>query len=92
MFAAGRTSLRLYGLLKPEMREYLHTLYQFTDDWLVSDARFRDTFGDVGTALRTPSPPPSTGTGNGAQTRGRHRRQIGLSHDICSNRRSAGTR
>jgi hypothetical protein len=50
-FAAGRTSLRLYGLLKPEMREYLHTLYQFTDDWLVFDARFRDTFGDLSTPL-----------------------------------------
>jgi hypothetical protein len=33
------------------MREYLHTLYQFTDDWCVSDARFRSTFGDVSTPL-----------------------------------------
>ena len=47
LFAAGRTSLWLYGLVKPEMREYLHTLYQFTDDWTVSDARFRATFGDL---------------------------------------------
>ncbi|HEY6532742.1 MAG TPA: NAD-dependent epimerase/dehydratase family protein [Acidimicrobiales bacterium] len=51
MFAAGRTVLRLYGLLRPGMREYLHTLYQFTDDWQVSDARFRATFGDRSTPL-----------------------------------------
>ena len=51
LFAAGRPSLRLYGLIKPEMREYLHTLYQFTDDWTVSDARFRATFGDLSTPL-----------------------------------------
>jgi len=51
LFAAGRTSLRLYGLLKPEMKEYLHTLYQFTDDWVVSDARFREAFGDLSTPL-----------------------------------------
>jgi nucleoside-diphosphate-sugar epimerase len=51
LFAAGRTSLRLYGLLKPEMREYLHTLYQFTEDWRVADDRFRGTFGDLSTPL-----------------------------------------
>ena len=51
LFAAGRTSLWLYGLVKPEMREYLHTLYQFTDDWTVSDVRFRATFGDLSTPL-----------------------------------------
>lgn len=50
-FAAGRTSLRLYGVVKPAMREYLHTLYQFTDDWVVSDARFRARFGDLSTPL-----------------------------------------
>ena len=50
-FAAGRTTLRLFGLVKPAMREYLHTLYQFTDDWVVSDARFRATFGDRSTPL-----------------------------------------
>jgi nucleoside-diphosphate-sugar epimerase len=50
-FAAGRTSLRLYGLVKPEMREYLHTLYQFTDDWVVSDKRFKKAFGDRRTPL-----------------------------------------
>ncbi len=51
LFAAGRTSLRLYGTLKPEMREYLHTVYQFSGDWMVSDERFRSTFGDMSTPL-----------------------------------------
>jgi nucleoside-diphosphate-sugar epimerase len=46
LFAAGSTTLRLLGLVKPEMREYLHTLYQFTDRWVVDDSRFRDAFGD----------------------------------------------
>jgi hypothetical protein len=27
------------------MREYLHTLYQFTDPWIVDDSRFRHQFG-----------------------------------------------
>ena len=51
LFAAGTTSLRLYGLIKPAMREYLHTLYQFTDDWKVSDNKFRAIFGDRSTPL-----------------------------------------
>jgi nucleoside-diphosphate-sugar epimerase len=51
LFAAGQTTLRTYGLVKPSMREYLHTLYQFTDDWRVSDNLFRSTFGDVSTTL-----------------------------------------
>ena len=50
-FAAGRTTLRLLGLVKPAMREYLHTLYQFTDRWVVDDTKFRDTFGDHATPL-----------------------------------------
>lgn len=50
-FAAGRTSLRLYGLIDPAMREYLHTLYQFTDDWVVDDERFRARFGDLTTPM-----------------------------------------
>ena len=49
--AAGRTTLRLLGLVKPAMREYLHTLYQFTDRWVVDDTKFRDTFGDHATPL-----------------------------------------
>ena len=50
-FAAGRTTLRLLGVVKPEMREYLHTLYQFTDRWVVDDSAFRSTFGDLSTPL-----------------------------------------
>jgi nucleoside-diphosphate-sugar epimerase len=50
-FAAGRTALRLYGLAKPAVREYLHTLYQFTDRWVVDDTAFRTAFGDQGTPL-----------------------------------------
>ena len=50
-FAAGRTTLRLLGVVKPPMREYLHTLYQFTDRWVVDDTRFRTTFGDQATPL-----------------------------------------
>ena len=45
-FAAGAFSLRAFGLVNPAMREYLHTLYQFTQDWVVSDAKFRAAFGD----------------------------------------------
>jgi hypothetical protein len=33
------------------MREYLHTLYQFTDRWVVDDTKFRDTFGGHTTPL-----------------------------------------
>lgn len=44
-FAAGRTTLRLLGLVTPAMREYLHTLYQFTDEWVVDDSRFVERFG-----------------------------------------------
>ena len=51
MLAAGRTTLRLIGLVKPEMREYLHTLYQFTDPWVVDDGKFRAAFGDRATPL-----------------------------------------
>ncbi len=51
VLAAGRTTLRLVGLAKPEMREYLHTLYQFTDPWVVDDAKFRGRFGDLSTPL-----------------------------------------
>jgi nucleoside-diphosphate-sugar epimerase len=50
-FAAGSTTLRLFGLVKPAMREYLHTLYQFTDRWVVDDSRFRTVFGDLATPL-----------------------------------------
>jgi nucleoside-diphosphate-sugar epimerase len=50
-FAAGRTTLTLFGLIKPAMREYLHTLYQFTDRWVVDDSAFRSTFGANSTPL-----------------------------------------
>ncbi len=49
--AAGSATLRLFGLMKPAMREYLHTLYQFTDRWVVDDAKFRAAFGDCSTPL-----------------------------------------
>jgi nucleoside-diphosphate-sugar epimerase len=50
-FAAGRTTLRLFGLIKPAMREYLHTLYQFDQRWVVDDNKFRGAFGDSTTSL-----------------------------------------
>ncbi len=50
-FAAGRMTLRLVGLVKPAMREYLHTLYQFTERWVVDDTKFRAAFGDHTTPL-----------------------------------------
>ena len=50
-FAAGRTTLTLFGLVKPAMREYLHTLYQFTDPWVVDDSKFRAAFGEHSTRL-----------------------------------------
>ncbi|MGA9747979.1 MAG: NAD-dependent epimerase/dehydratase family protein [Nocardioides sp.] len=49
--AAGRTTLLALGIVKPTMREYLHTLYQFTDPWVVDDAKFRTTFGVSATSL-----------------------------------------
>ena len=51
ILAAGRTTLRLIGVLKPAMREYLHTIYQFTDRWVVDDTKFRTAFGDHTTPL-----------------------------------------
>jgi nucleoside-diphosphate-sugar epimerase len=51
VFAAGATTLRLFGLVRPAMREYLHTLYQFTDRWVVDDTKFRAAFGDLSTPL-----------------------------------------
>jgi nucleoside-diphosphate-sugar epimerase len=51
VMAAGRTTLRAIGLFKPEMREYLHTLYQFTDPWVVDDGKFRAAFGEHATPL-----------------------------------------
>ncbi len=45
LLAAGRTTLTMLGLVKPELREYRHTLYQFTAPWVVDDSMFRATFG-----------------------------------------------
>ena len=49
--AAGRLTLGAFGLIKPMMREYQHTLYQFTDRWVVDDAKYRARFGEHATAL-----------------------------------------
>jgi nucleoside-diphosphate-sugar epimerase len=51
LFAAGRTALRLAGMAKPALRDYLHTLYQFTERWVVDDTKFRTAFGDRATPL-----------------------------------------
>jgi nucleoside-diphosphate-sugar epimerase len=51
LVAAGSTALRAMGLVRPALREYLHTLYQFTDTWVVDDSRFRSAFGDLSTPL-----------------------------------------
>ena len=53
IMAAGKTMLRAIGLVKPQMREFLHTLYQFSDPWVVDDAKFRAAFGELGTPLDT---------------------------------------
>jgi nucleoside-diphosphate-sugar epimerase len=50
-FAAGATTLRLVGIVEPAMREYLSTLYQFTNRWVVDDRKFRTAFGETATAL-----------------------------------------
>jgi hypothetical protein len=49
--AAGRLTLGAFALVKPTMREYLHTLYQFTDRWVVDDSKYRRHFGEHATPL-----------------------------------------
>ena len=49
--APGRSTLGAVGLVKPAIREYLHTLYQFTDRWVVDDSKFRAAFRDRATPL-----------------------------------------
>ena len=44
LMAAGRTTLAAIGIVQPAMREYLHTLYQFTRPWVVDDSAFCSTF------------------------------------------------
>jgi nucleoside-diphosphate-sugar epimerase len=51
IIAAGRTTLRLLGVVNPAMREYLHTLYQFSERWVVNDTAFRAAFGALATPL-----------------------------------------
>jgi nucleoside-diphosphate-sugar epimerase len=51
LMAAGRTTLAAIGLVKPAMREYRHTLYQFAQPWVVDDSAFCSTFGVRATAL-----------------------------------------
>lgn len=51
LMAAGSLTLRALGIVKPPMREYLHTLYQFTDPWVVDDSKFRARFGLAATPL-----------------------------------------
>ena len=51
VLAAGRTTLRLLGVVNPAMREYLHTLYQFSERWVVDDSEFHASFGPLATPL-----------------------------------------
>ncbi len=51
--ALGPTALRVLGVAVPALREYRHTLYQFTDRWVVDDRRFTETFGVTATPLET---------------------------------------
>ena len=37
--------------VNPAMREYLHTLYQFSERWVVDDTAFRTAFGAHATPL-----------------------------------------
>ena len=58
----GRPTLRLFGLIEPAIREYLHTLYQFTDRWVVDDTGTGRRSATSATPWTTPWPPPSSGT------------------------------
>lgn len=51
ILAAGKLTLLALGIFKPELRELRHTLYQFTDPWVVDDSRFREAFGELATPL-----------------------------------------
>lgn len=51
LLAAGRTTLGVLGLVMPELREYRHTLYQFSAPWVVDDNAFRSAFGWRATPL-----------------------------------------
>lgn len=49
--AAGPVTLALVGLVVPGLREYRHTLYQFTAPWVVDDDRFRAAYAASATPL-----------------------------------------
>lgn len=49
ILAAGPWLLRAIGLVQPAMREFRHTLYQFSEPLVVDDSRFRTAFGDLAT-------------------------------------------
>lgn len=51
MLAAGPWTLRAIGLFTPPMREYQHTLYQFSDPWVVDATKFRAAFGNLATPM-----------------------------------------
>ena len=51
LLTAGRATLRAVGVFQPAMREYRHTLYQFTAPWVVDDSKFRTAFGAEPTPL-----------------------------------------
>jgi nucleoside-diphosphate-sugar epimerase len=51
ILAAGRGTLRALGVINPPMREYLHTLYQFSSPWVVDDGKFRSSYGGRTTPL-----------------------------------------
>jgi nucleoside-diphosphate-sugar epimerase len=47
----ARTGRGLARIIKPAMREYRDTLYQFTEPWKVDDSKFRSAFGGQVTPL-----------------------------------------
>jgi hypothetical protein len=51
LMAAGRITLGAIGMVRPAMREYLHTLYQFSQPWIVDDSAFCSSFGTRATPL-----------------------------------------
>ena len=78
-FAAGRHHPATRSVWSsPPMREYLHTLYQFTDRWVVDDSQVpRQRSATRPPRSTTPWPPPSTWYRDAARTtagRPTHRR------------------
>ena len=47
----GTPASRFLGVVMPALREYRHTLYQFTDPWVVDDSAYRTAFGGHATPL-----------------------------------------